>query len=245
MGPLIAVHEVMQAQAEDPTHKVELLAAWRIRGAAAVAPERGVRHLRARAARGSDQPGHAAQLDRLAAETGQWPQAGHPVRDRAGQDRPSAQQIDLLLRLGRVYEEETNQPEEAIATYRKAVDAEAENKQALVALDRPLRPRAAVGRAGGHRAPGDRHRRLGRPAGRADLPAGADLRAGDDGLPKAVEAYREILLPRPLTPRRAPRSSGCLGGTMQIEIAEVLEPLYRAGEEWEKLHRSTRSSSVG
>ena len=28
-----------------------------------------------------------------------------------------------------------------------------------------------------------------------------------------------------------------MGGTMQIEIAEVLEPLYRAGEEWEKLHQ--------
>ena len=28
-----------------------------------------------------------------------------------------------------------------------------------------------------------------------------------------------------------------MGGTMQLEIADVLEPLYRAGEEWEKLHR--------
>src|SRR6185503_820373 len=28
-----------------------------------------------------------------------------------------------------------------------------------------------------------------------------------------------------------------LGGTMQAEIADVLEPLYRTGEEWEKLHR--------
>ena len=28
-----------------------------------------------------------------------------------------------------------------------------------------------------------------------------------------------------------------MGGTLQLEIAEVLEPLYRAGEEWEKLHQ--------
>ncbi len=57
-------------------------------------------------------------------------------------------------------------------------------------------------------------------------------------LPKAVEAYREILVADPTHPEtRAALERMFMGGTMQIEIAEVLEPLYRTGEEWEKLHQ--------
>ena len=57
-------------------------------------------------------------------------------------------------------------------------------------------------------------------------------------MPKAVEVYREILTADPThAETRAALERMFMGGTMQIEIADVLEPLYRAGEEWEKLHQ--------
>ena len=119
-------------------------------------------------------------------------------------------QIDLLLRLGRVYEEETDQPEEAIATYRKAVEAEPENKQALVALDGLYGRAQQWDELAGDRAPRDRHRRLRRPAGRAHLPAGADLRAGARWTcRRPSRPTARSWSPTRRTPRRAPRSSGC------------------------------------
>ena len=55
---VIAVYEVMQANTEEALRKVELLIAHRRdRGAAAVAPEHGLRRLRARVARRPDEPG--------------------------------------------------------------------------------------------------------------------------------------------------------------------------------------------
>ena len=64
-------------------------------------------------------------------------------------------------------------------------------------------------------------------------------------MPKAVEAYREILATEPThAETRAALERMFIGGTMQLEIADVLEPLYRPGEEWEKLAGSTRCSSA-
>src|SRR6185369_733115 len=113
--------------------------------------------------------------------------------------------IDLLLRLARVYEEETGQLDEAITTYRRAIEADPDNKQDRVALTFRL----------------------------AQI---YELALVD--MPKAVDAYREILTADPThNETRAALERMFLGGTMQAEIADVLEPLYRTGEEWEKLHR--------
>src|SRR5689334_15489980 len=42
----------------------------------------------------------------------------------------------MLLRVARVYEEELGQGERAIATFRRVLDAEPENRDAILALDR-------------------------------------------------------------------------------------------------------------
>ncbi|HVV52461.1 MAG TPA: tetratricopeptide repeat protein, partial [Polyangia bacterium] len=236
---VIAVYEVMQAQAEEPARRVELL------GRMAEIEERRLSHQNA----AFDIYGRAlrvdptnqdvlGQLDRLAAETGHWAKLGNLFSAELEKIDDPHRQIDLLLRLGRVYEEETNQPEEAIATYRKAVEADGENKQALVALDR-LYGRAqqwdelaAIVRREIGIAPSDEHR----VALTFRLAQIYELALMD--LPKAVEAYREILVADPAhAETRAALERMFMGGTMQIEIAEVLEPLYRTGEEWEKLHQ--------
>src|SRR6185312_2353416 len=236
---VIAVYEVMQGAAEDPARKVELLSRM------AEIEERRLSHQNA----AFDIYGRAlhvdptntdvlGQLERLAAETGHWAKLANLFSTELDKIEDSRRQTDLLLRLGRVYEEETSQNDEAIATYRRAVDADAENKEALVALDRlygraqrwdelasVVRREIAVGR--------DDEQRVGLNFRLAQI---YELALMD--LPKAVEAYRDILVADPThAETRAALERMFMGGTMQIEIAEVLEPLYRTGEEWEKLHQ--------
>ncbi len=236
---VIAVYEVMQAQAEDTLRRVELL------GRMAEIEERRLSHQNA----AFDIYGRALrvdptnqdvlfQLDRLASETGHWAKLGNLFAAELEKIDDPRRQIDLLLRLGRVYEEETNQPEEAVATYSKAIEVEGENKQALVALDRLYGKAqqwdelaAIVRREIGIASNDDQ-----RVALTFRLAQIYELALMD--LPKAVEAYREILVADPThAETRAALERMFMGGTMQIEIAEVLEPLYRAGEEWEKLHQ--------
>ncbi len=236
---VIAVYEVMQAASDDAARKVELL------GRMAEIEERRLSHQNAafdiygRALRVD--PTNAeilGQLERLAAETGHWPKLANLFSTELDKIDDPRKQIDLLLRLGRVYEEETNQAEEAIATYRRAVDADPENRQALVALDH------LYGRASQwdelavivQREIGIAETDEQRVALNFRLAQIYELALMD--LPKAVGAYREILVADPLhAETRAALERMFMGGTMQIEIAEVLEPLYRAGEEWEKLHQ--------
>ena len=144
----------------------------------------------------------------------------------------------MLLRLARIYEEETGQVEEAIATFRRAVAADPDSKDALIALDR-LYVRAQqwdeladVVRREIKVAPSDEDRVM----LTFRLAQIYELALMD--MPKAVEAYREILSTEPAhAETRAALERMFIGGTLELEIADVLEPLYRTGEEWEKLHR--------
>jgi tetratricopeptide (TPR) repeat protein len=236
---VIAVQEVMQANAEDPVRKVELLC--RI----AELEERRLSHQNAafeaygRALRvDPNNQDVLAHLGRLAGETGHWAKLANLFQNELEKIEDGRRQVDMLLRLARIYEEETGQVEEAIATYRRVVDAEQDNKEALVALDR-LYSRAQrwdelaevvrreIGIAPSDQAIVDLTFRL------AQIYELALL-----DLPKAVEAYREILGADPAhAETRAALERMFMGGTMQLEIAEVLEPLYRTGQEWEKLHQ--------
>jgi tetratricopeptide (TPR) repeat protein len=236
---VIAVYEVMQAHAEEPARKVELLT--RI----AEIEERRLSHQNAafdafaRAMR-VDPASHDVQahLSRLAAETGHWPKLAALYASELEKIEDTKRQVDMLLRLARVYEEETGQVDEAIATYRRVVEAEPDNKEALVSLDRlysrnqQWEDLADIVRREIRVAPNDQ--------AIIDLTFRLaqiyELALTD--LPKAIEAYREILTADPSHEEtRAALERMFMGGTMQLEIAEVLEPLYRVGEEWEKLHQ--------
>jgi len=236
---VIAVYEVMAANSEDAIKTVELLT--RI----ATIEERRLSHQNA----AFDVYGRAlrvdpnnldvlAHLERLALETGHWAKLSNLLASEIEKVEEPRRAIDLLLRLARVYEEETGQLDEAITTYRRAIEADPDNKQALVALDR-LFGRAQqwdeladVVRKEIRIAPSDEDR----VALTFRLAQIYELALVD--MPKAVEAYREILNADPThAETRSALERMFLGGTMQAEIADVLEPLYRTGEEWEKLHR--------
>ena len=236
---VIAVYEVMQAHSDEAPRRVELLSRM------AEIEERRLSHQNAafdiygRALRVDPTNQEVlGQLDRLAAETGHWPKLANLFATELEKIEDPRRQIDLLLRLGRLYEEETNQPDEAIATYRKAIEAEPESKPALVALDR------LYGRAQQWDELADVVRREIRIAPSDEDRVTLTFRLAQIyelaimDLPKAVEAYREILVADPThMETRAALERMFMGGTMQLEIAEVLEPLYRSGEEWEKLHQ--------
>ena len=236
---VIAVYEVMQGNTEEVPRKVELLI--RI----AEIEERRLSHQNAafdafgRAFRADPTNQDViGQLERLAAETGHWPKLAALYAAELEKIEDTRRQVDTLLRLARVYEDETGQLEDAISTYRRVVHSEPDNKDALVSLDRLFSQNqqwddlADIVRREIRIAPNDQAIieltfRL------AQI---YELALGD--LPKAIEAYREILNADPNHPEtRAALERMFMGGTMQLEIADVLEPLYRVGEEWEKLHQ--------
>jgi golgin subfamily B member 1 len=231
----------MAANSDDVPHTVELLC--RI----AEIEERRLSHQNAafdvygRALRiDPTNPDVIAHLERLASETGHWAKLTNLFASEIEKVDEPRRAIDMLLRLARIYEEETGQVEEAIATFRRAVTADADSKDALIALDR-LYVRAQqwddladIVRREIKVAPSDEDR----VALTFRLAQIYELALMD--MPKAVEAYREILSTEPThAETRAALERMFIGGTLELEIADVLEPLYRTGEEWEKLHRST------
>ena len=236
---VIAVYEVMQANSDDPVRTVELLSHI------AEIEERRLSHQNAafdvygRALRvDPNNQDVLAHLERLAAETGHWAKLSNLLASEIEKVDEPRRAIDLLLRLARIYEEETGQLEEAIATYRRAIEADPDSKTALVALDR------LFGRAQQWDELADVVRREIRIAPTDEDRVALTFRLAQIyelalvDMPKAVEAYREILTADPThAETRAALERMFLGGTMQLEIADVLEPLYQAGEEWEKLHR--------
>ncbi|HVX96230.1 MAG TPA: tetratricopeptide repeat protein [Polyangia bacterium] len=236
---VIAVYEVMQANADDALRKVELLA--RI----AEIEERRLSHQ----SKAFEAYGRALHVDpsnvdvlqhlqRLAADTGHWAKLAALFAGELQRLEDSRQKVDMMLRLARVYEEETGQVEEAIATYRAVVEVEAENREALVALDR------LYSHAQRWEELADTIRREIRIAPSDEAIVALTFRLAQVfelalvDLPKAVAAYKDILQADPThTETRAALERMFMGGTLQLEIAEVLEPLYRSGEEWEKLHQ--------
>jgi tetratricopeptide (TPR) repeat protein len=179
-----------------------------------------------------------AHLDRMAEASGRWAELAAAIEAEIERVMDSQLQVEMLLRLARVYEEETREVDKAIATFKRVAEAEPDRKDGLVALDRLY----TVTERWEELA--EVVRREIRLADTEDqivsltyrLAQILEVALGD--LPKAVEAYQEILAIAPQhEDTRATLERLMTGGNMQREIAQVLEPLYRVGEEWEKLVR--------
>ena len=173
-----------------------------------------------------------AHLERLADETGHWAKLATLLRRRDREGRRSAPRRSTCCCASRAStRRRPASSSEAIATYRRVVDAEPDNK------DGARRARSAVSAA---------------PSSGTSWPTSSAARSGSRrptrtivalnfrlaqiyelalvDMPKAVEAYREILTADPThAETRAALERMFMGGTMQLEIADVLEPLYRVG----------------
>jgi len=234
---VVAVYEVMAAHADDPTRKVELLT--RI----ADIEERRLSHQSAafdaygRAFRlDSSNLDVVAHLERLAAETNGWQRLARFYAEELEKSEDPRRRVDVLLRLARIHEEETGQAGDAIADFQRVVQLEPDNRVALTALD-------------GLYSRSQRWEELAEVV-RSEVRTGRSEQEIIDltfrlaqiyelalvDMPKAIEAYREVLASDPNhQDTRAALERMFMGGTQQGEIADVLEPLYRQNQEWEKL----------
>jgi len=231
--------EVMIANTQDVPRRVDLL------GTVAGIYERRLANFDAsfdaycRAMRADPvNPEVIAHLDRMAEASGRWSELATAMEAEIERVMDSSLQVEMLMRLARVYEEETREVDKAIATYKRVAEAEPDRRDGLVALDRLY----TVTERWQDLA--DIIRREIRLADTEEqivtltyrLAQILEVALGD--LPKAVEAYQEILAISPQHDEtRATLERLMAAGTMQREIAQVLEPLYRVGEEWEKLVR--------
>ena len=146
------------------------------------------------------------------------------------------QQVEMLLRVARVYEEEMQTEPKAIATFRRVLDVEPDNSQAILALDR-LYERGQL-----WADLADVLRREIRLANSDAEIVALQFRLGQlyeqslRDVDNAIEVYREILTSDPgHGPTLQALELLFAEGTRPIEIAGILEPLYRVAEQWEKL----------
>jgi tetratricopeptide (TPR) repeat protein len=234
---VVAVYEVMAEHGDDPERQVDLLR--RI----AEIEERRLSHQgaafeaygRALHVDPSNQEVFA-HLERLAAETNGWQKLARLFATELERTEETRRRVDLLLRLARLHEEETNQADEAIADYQRVIAAEPDNRAALEALDRLYSRNQrweelaeVVKREVGNGRSGEEIVDL-----TFRLAQIYELALMD--MPKAIEAYRDVLAADPNhLETRAALERMFMGGSLQGEIADVLEPLYRQNQEWEKL----------
>jgi len=232
-------YEVMISHTQDAVRRVELL------GVVAGIYERRLANFDAsfdaycRAMRADPaNPEVIAHLDRMAEASGRWSELAAAIEAEIERVMDSQLQVEMLMRLARVYEEETREVEKAIATFKRVAEAEPDRKDGLVALDRLYtmteRWQDLTDIVRREIRLSDTEEQIVSLTYR--LAQILEVALGD--LPKAVEAYQEILAIAPSHEEtRTTLERLMTSGTMQREIAQVLEPLYRVGEEWEKLVR--------
>ncbi|MFI5290123.1 MAG: tetratricopeptide repeat protein, partial [Polyangia bacterium] len=234
---LIEVLDVMVRHTEDPVRRVELL--HRIADYYERCLDNAPDAFKAfaQALREDSQNevtlGH---LERLADATRAFTELAQIYEVELGKLLEVPRQVEMLLRVARVYEEELAQPDKAIATFRRVVDADPENRDAILALDRLyLHAEKYPELAETLR----REIRLARED--AEIVA-LQFRLGQlyeqalKDVDNAIEVYREILVADPAHgPTLAALELLFAEGVKPIEIAGILEPLYRVAEQWEKL----------
>ncbi|HVV83476.1 MAG TPA: tetratricopeptide repeat protein [Kofleriaceae bacterium] len=236
---LVDVTEVIVAHTEDALARVDLL--HRI---AAIQEQRLTDPKAAFAALAralKDDPGNEitlGHLERFAEITGQWAELAALYTAESEKSLDVPRQVDLLARLARVYEVDLDNVDAAIATYRRILDVETDNKPAVLALDRLY---TATQRWA---ALAEILRREIRLADADEEIVALQFRLGQtleqplDDKRGAIDVYREILTTQPShAPTLEALEQLFLDGHQQAEIAAILEPLYETAGEFEKLHR--------
>jgi tetratricopeptide (TPR) repeat protein len=237
---LISVFEVQAEANEDPFTRVELL--HRI---ARLYEESLHDHTRAfetyaRAVSVDSQNEESlGALERLATFIDQWPRVAELYDGELEKLEDEPQRfVDLGLRVAQVYEVQLENIEAAVLRYRRVLALDGENQSAVRSLDRLftqterwsdlaeiLQREAEIGQS-----PEEilefKHR----------LGHVYQTRLGD--LDRAIAAYREVISAAP-EHESTVRALEALfeSGVKHLEIGQILEPLYQASSEWEKLIR--------
>jgi golgin subfamily B member 1 len=240
-GKLVDVLEVMVAHNEDPLARVELLHRIAALHEQMIGNVPAAFDAFARALR--DDSGNQLTLghiERLAEINASFDQLAQLYQAESEKSLDVPRQVDLLSRLARVYEEELNDIPRSIATFRRILDVEVDNRPAVLALDRLYTQTQAwpelaetlrreimlVDTTADPQAVSSLQYRLGQ-----------TLQLKLDDKKGAVEVYRDILADNPVHQATlASLEEMFHAGHLQMEIGAVLEPLYEAAGEYDKLH---------
>jgi len=237
---LIRVHEVQVRRATDPFQQVELLHRIARLYEDALGDHASAFDTLARALPlddGNEQT--LGNLERLAMAVDRWPAVAalyDEELDKLGRRDTPDRFVELGLRNAQVFEVQLEDVDGAIARYRRVLDAEPENLSAIRALDRLYAQTARwaelasiLGREAEIGQSPDEILELKHRLGQVE-----QTRLGN--LDAAIAAYRDVI-------NAAPEHQATLealealfaSGAKQPEVGEILEPLYRATGEWEKL----------
>ncbi|MCK5797735.1 MAG: tetratricopeptide repeat protein [Deltaproteobacteria bacterium] len=175
-------------------------------------------------------------LERLAADINGWETLSQLYEQELEKLLDPDRQVEMGLRVARVYEEELGQAERAIEHFKQVLEAELDNRAAILSLDRLYLERGQWVELV------EILRREIRMADTEQDIIDLQFRLSQvyqeelKDLPNAIECYREILASTPEHSSSVMALELLFGdGQHQLEISEILEPLYRVGEQWEKL----------
>jgi tetratricopeptide (TPR) repeat protein len=247
---LVEVLEVIIAHTEDPLARVDLLHRTTAIHEQQLDQPRDAFAALARALKDDNANeltlGH---LERFAEMTGQWSELAALYGTEADKSLDVPRQVDLLARLARVYEQELGSDpahvDKAIATYRRILDVEFDNKPAVLSLDRLY---TATGR---WKDLTDVLRREIQLAESDDEVVNLQFRLGQtledalDDKKGAIEVYREILTANPATRRPTTALEALFfEGHHQGEIARSSSRCTRPPASSRSCTASTRCSSA-
>jgi tetratricopeptide (TPR) repeat protein len=237
---LISVLEVEVRFSDDPFAKVELLhRVARLYEESLNDPAAAFETYSRAVEADSQNEESLSAIERLASLIDRWP-AVAALYDRELDKLASEPErfVELGLRVAQVYEVQLEDVNNAVARYRRVLEADPENQSAVRSLDRLftqterwedlaeiLAREAEIGQSPDEIL--EFKYRLGQVY---------QVRLGD--LDRAIAAYREVISAAP-EHQDTLRALESLfeAGTKQLEIGEILEPLYQAASEWEKLIR--------
>lgn len=176
-------------------------------------------------------------FERLAMLTNSWQKAAQIYDTRLAEAAEEPERVvDLGLRAAQVYEVQLEDVESAIARYSTVLEADPETRSALVALDRLY---SLTGRAAELSHILEREAEIGETPEeilefKYRLGEVRQNRLGD--VHAAIEAYREVLTAAPEHQASLVALEDLFEQEVeQVRIAEILEPIYQAASEWEKL----------
>ncbi|MFO0614054.1 MAG: tetratricopeptide repeat protein [Polyangiaceae bacterium] len=176
-------------------------------------------------------------FERLAMAVGRWAEVAQLYDAQLATLREDpARFVELGLRLSQIFETQLEDVDAAVARYRAVLEVEPENQEAIRSLDRLF----VMTERWSDLVPV-----LAREAEIGETPEDIlnfKYRLGQvhqnhlKDLPSAIASYREVLAAAPEHTSTLEALEGLFSaGVHQVEIGEILEPLYQSAGEWDKL----------
>jgi tetratricopeptide (TPR) repeat protein len=235
---LISVLEVMVRFADDAFQRVELLHRIARLYEESLQDHASAFDTYARAVQvDSSNEESLGSLERLATFIERWPAVARLYDGELEKLEGEPERlVELGLRVAQVYEVQLEDVDSAVARYRRVLEADVTNQSAIRALDRLFTQTERWA---------DLVEILARESDIAESPEEIlelKYRLGQvqqhrlNDVSQAIAAYREVIAAAPEhTPSLEALEGLFAAGVRQLEIGEVLEPLYQSMGEWEKL----------